>query len=304
MKFLALLAALLLEQARPLRYPNWFEVVFVRYARYLVRQFDGGEYRHGVIAWMLAVAPAVALVGAVSVALHQTSALAAWLWSALVLYISMGLRQFSHHFTEIGEALRESRLDAARDRLGRWRRSGAAGLEPGAIARAAIELALLASHRHVFGAIAWFLVAGAPGAVLYRFSATLAERWDAGADAGAFGRFATKCFFWIDWLPARLTAASFAIAGNFEDAVYCWRTQAPSWGNEATGIILASGGGALGVRLGGVPGAGGGVQIKSELGLGDEPDADYMRSAVGLVWRALVLWMLLVLAVTVAYVLG
>ena len=304
MKFLALLTALLLEQARPLRYPNWLEVLFVRYARYLVRQFDGGEYRHGVLAWMLAVAPPVVLVGAVFLALHQVSALAAWLWSVLVLYTTMGLRQFSHHFTEISEALRESRLDEARDRLGRWRRSGAAGLEAGAIAGAAIELALLAAHRHVFGAIAWFLVAGAPGAILYRFSATLAERWDAGADASAFGRFAANAFFWIDWLPARLTAASFAIAGNFEDAVYCWRTQAPSWEGEASGVILASGGGALGVRLGGAPGVGGGPQIQPELGLGDEADADYMRSAVGLVWRALVLWMVLVLAVTIAYALG
>ena len=304
MKFLALLTALLLEQARPLRHPNWLEVLFVRYARYLVRQFDGGEYRHGVVAWMLAVAPAVVLVGAVSVALQQVNALAEWLWSVLVLYVTMGLRQFSHHFTEIGEALRESRLDAARERLGRWRRSGAAGLEAGAIAREAIELALLASHRHVFGAIAWFLVAGAPGAVFYRFSATLAERWDAGADASAFGRFAANVFFWLDWVPARLTAASFAIAGNFEDAVYCWRTQAPSWEGEASGVILASGGGALGVRLGRAPGTGSGAQIPLELGLGDEADADYMRSAVGLVWRALVLWMVLVLAVTIAYALG
>lgn len=304
MKFLALLVALLLEQVRPLRYPNRVELLFVRYARYLVRQFDGGEYRHGVIAWLLAIAPATALVGAVFVALHQASALAAWLWSVLVLYVTMGLRQFSHHFTEIGEALRESRLEAARDRLGRWRRGGAAGLAEGAIARSAIELALLASHRHVFGAIAWFLVAGAPGAVLYRFSATLAERWDEAPDAGAFGRFAARCFFWIDWLPARLTAASFAIAGNFEDAVYCWRTQAPSWANNANGIILASGGGALGVRLGGAVSEAGGAPFQPELGLGDEADADYMRSAVGLVWRALVLWMLLVLAVTIAYVLG
>jgi cobalamin biosynthesis protein CobD/CbiB len=304
MKFLALLAALLLEQARPLRHPNGVEVLFVRYARYLVRLFDGGEYRHGVIAWLLAIGPAVLLTGAAIFALLQVNALAAWLWSVLVLYVTMGLRQFSHHFTEIGEALRESRLEAARERLGRWRRAGAAGLAEGAIARSAIELALLASHRHVFGAIAWFLVAGAPGAVLYRFSATLAERWDAGPDAGAFGRFAATCFFWIDWVPARLTAASFAIAGNFEDAVYCWRTQAPSWASEASGIILASGAGALGVRLGGAAGEAGGASIQRELGLGDEADADYMRSAVGLVWRALVLWMVLVLAVTIAYTLG
>jgi cobalamin biosynthesis protein CobD/CbiB len=299
MTFLALLAALLLEQVRPLRYPNHAQLLFTRYARHLARQFDGGEYRHGAIAWLLVIVPAVVLAGALSVVLHPMSALVGWLWNVLVLYLTMGLRQFSHHFNEIGEALRESRLDAARERLGRWRGDGAAQVTEGEVARAAIELALVASHRHVFGTIAWFLVAGAPGAVLYRCAAALAERWEAGAgaEAGAFGRFATTCFFWIDWLPARLTAASFAIAGNFEDAVYCWRTQASSWASEAHGIILASGGGALGVRLGGAPPA-------PELGLGEEADADYMRSAVGLVWRALVLWMLFVLIVSIAYALG
>jgi len=306
MKFLSLLIALLLEQVRPLRHSNRIHLLFTRYAMYLARQFNGGEYRHGVIAWLLATAPAVVAVLAVSLALHHVSAPAAWLWNVLVIYLTMGFRQFSHPFTEIGVALREARLDAARDQLGQWRGEGAAGLSSSEVARAAIELALIAAHRHVFGTIAWFLVAGAPGAVLYRLSAALADRWGMRADAefGAFGRFAGSAFFWIDWLPARLTAASFATVGNFEDAAYCWRTQAASWTSEAHGIILATGGGALGVRLGGALRLDAGTQLRPELGLGDEADADYMRSAVGLVWRALVLWMFLVLVVTIAYALG
>jgi cobalamin biosynthesis protein CobD/CbiB len=170
----------------------------------------------------------------------------------------------------------------------------------------AIELALIASHRHVFGTIAWFLVAGAPGAILYRLAAVVAERWGSRSDAqfGAFGRFAQRSFFWLDWLPARLTAASFAIVGNFEDAVYCWRTQAASWASETHGIILATGGGALGARLGGTLNQDGSAQYRPDLGIGDDADVDYMRSAVGLVWRALVLWMGLVLVVIVANALG
>ena len=40
------------------------------------------------------------------------------------------------------------------------------------------------------------------------------------------------------------------VMGDFEDAVYCWRSQAKTWGNYATGILLASAAGALGVKLG------------------------------------------------------
>lgn len=119
-----------------------------------------------------------------------------------------------------------------------------------------------------------------------------------------FGLFARRFFFWYDWAPARMTAASFAVVGNFEDAIYCWRTQAPSWTADAQAILLASGGGALGVRLGDVLRQAEGVEYRPELGMGDEADVDYMQSTIGLIWRALVLWMFLVFVVTVAHSLG
>jgi adenosylcobinamide-phosphate synthase len=306
MKFLSLLAALVIEQLRPLRQGNPVHRLFARYSMYLARQLDGGEYRHGLIAWLFAVLPPVMVALAVYLALHSVSVTAAWLWNVAVLYLTMGFRQFSHPFTEIMEALREARVDAAREELGRWRGEGAAALGDSEIARVAIEQALLATHRHVFGTIAWFLAAGAPGALLYRLAAALAERWGARSDAvtGSFGVFAERAFYWIDWLPARLSAAGFAIVGNFEDAVFCWRTQAASWPNEAQGVVLATAAGALGVRLGGVLRGPESVQFRPELGTGDEADVDYMRGAVGLVWRAVVLWMFVVLVVTIAYALG
>jgi len=105
-------------------------------------------------------------------------------------------------------------------------------------------------------------------------------------------------------MPARVTAASFAIVGNFQDAIDCWRTQAAAWGNQAQGIILASGAGALGVKLGGELNEYGRLRYRPQLGAGDDADADYLASAVGLIWRTLVMWMLLLIVVTVAYWLG
>ena len=65
--------------------------------------------------------------------------------------------------------------------------------------------------------------------------------------------------------------------------------------------MLASGGGALGVLLGGtLPVVGAEPDLRPELGVGDEPDADLLPSAVGLVWRALVLWLLLMFLLTLA----
>jgi len=152
---------------------------------------------------------------------------------------------------------------------------------------------------------------GAAGALLYRLGQFLRARW-ADEDTNEpdeftgneFGGFARKAFYVLEWLPVRMTAITFAIVGNFEDTAYCWRTQAASWPDPEAGILLASGAGALGVRLG-MPIPQGGLPLdRPELGVGDDADVDFMQSAIGLVWRSVVFWMILLLLLTLASLLS
>jgi adenosylcobinamide-phosphate synthase len=306
MTFLSVLAALLAEHTWPLREDNRLLLWFERYAAAVERALNGGQYRHGMLAWALAAGPALAVTAAIQHSLGEVSLLAELAWSIAVLYATMGFRRVSREFTEVELALRAGELAAARDRLGKWRRGSAAELDAGEAARAAIEQGLLASHRRVFGPIAWFVVLGPAGAVLYRVAAVLSTLWGArdDPDFGAFGRFAARAFHWLDWIPVRLTAATFAAAGDFADAVYCWRAQASGWEPRSDGIILASGGGALGVRLGDTLHQDGGLRSRPELGTGEEPDVEHMPQAAGLVWRALVLWVFLIFVVSLAHALG
>lgn len=306
MKFLALLAALVLEQVKPLRRENPLHQGYAIYSAALQHHFDAGQYRQGMIAWLLAAAPLVIAVFFIGFFLERMSPVLGWLWSALVVYITVGFRQFSHYFNEILLAIQQGNLPGARDLLARWRAEPSAELSSGEVARVSIETGLAESHRNVFGPIAWFAVLGPAGAILYRAAAQLRAQWAgrAESESGAFGHFAERAFYIIDWLPARLTAVSFAAAGNFQDAVDCWRTQARAWAGVAQGVVLASGAGALGVKLGGELHEYGRVRYRPELGTGDDADADYMRAAVGLIWRALVTWMFLMFVVTLAYSLG
>lgn len=306
MKFLALALALLLEQAWPLRRGNALYAAFDRGADYLERQFNGHQASHGAIAWMVAVLPLALLTVIAYALLRNASVLLALAWSVAVLYVAMGFRRFSHCFTEIAQALREQQIGTARDVLGRWRGVPADELNAAEISRVAIELGLLQAHRYVLGPIFWFVLLGPVGPVVYRAGDLLAERWGRQVDPEkrAFAFFAERAFFWIDWLPARATAASFAVAGNFEDAAYCWRTQAAGWGRGAEGVVLASGAGALGVKLGGALREEGMLNQRPELGIGDEVETEDLRGAVGLIWRALVIWMFLLLIVSLARALG
>lgn len=306
MSLLSLLCVLVLEQFRALPAARLRAAQFA-YAHFLERRFNGGEYRHGLIAWIAGVAAPALLVLVLHLVLGYIHPLLAFCFAVLVLYFLLGFRQFSHYFTEIQLALRMGELERARSLLAEWRGRTADRLGSSDIARLAIEQGILSAHRHVFAPLFWFIVLGPAGAVLYRFAMAAAEHWPRTAGPidphPQFGNFARSAFMALDWLPARITAASFAVVGDFEDAVYCWRTQASQWADATTGILLASGAGALGIRLGlplpetGEPGS---IEARPELGMGDDADVDHLQSAIGLVWRALVLCLLLLALLTLA----
>ena len=346
MSLFALITALLLEQLHPLSARKYLYGWLSGYAGYFQHNFNAGEHRHGRIAWLVAVLPLVAGAAVAYRLLYQAQPVLAWAFNVLVLYLTMGFRQFSHYFTDIHLALRAGRLDEARGLLSRWRGWSAQELNAEEVARVTIEQALIASQRNVFGVIVWFVLfsvlglGGAAGALLYRLGQFLRTHWriesgmlwrspapgepatylgtrsrlsssarhrgaDRGeADQGEFGEFARQVFHVLEWLPTRLTAMTFAIAGNFEDAVHCWRSQAANWPDPETGILLASGAGALGVRLGMPLPQDGMLEDRPELGVGDAADADFMQSAVGLVWRSVVFWLILLLLLTLTSLLG
>jgi adenosylcobinamide-phosphate synthase len=119
---------------------------------------------------------------------------------------------------------------------------------------------------------------------------------------GRFGEFARRAFLRARLAAARFTAASFAIVGDFEDAVSPLAHAGARWPDPLLSIVSAAGAGALGLRLGLPIARGGVVEDRPELGLGEEADTPFLDSTVGLIWRALVLWLALLLVVSVAAV--
>lgn len=298
-----IIAALVLEQYRPLSTQRWVNGPLTRYFGFLDRQFNDGQYRHGILAWAFAVALPVLLLAIANPLLSGQSALLELALAVATLYLTMGFRQFSHYFTDVQLALRSGDIDSARRLLADWRGASGDRLSSNEIARLSMEQALVSCHRHVFAPLIWFGVFGPAGALLYRLALFAGSYWKAQSPelpATPFGTFAQRAFFLIDWLPLRLTAVGFAITGDFEDAIFCWRTQAAGWPEPEQGILLASGAGALGVRLGLPLQNGYGIEDRPEMGLGDDADADFMQSTIGLVWRTLMLCLLLMALVWVA----
>ena len=301
MSVIAIIAALVLEQWRPLGDRKLYHAVLADAADRLERAFNAEEGGHGLIAWMVAVVPVVVAAFALHLLLGMASPLLALLFDVAVLYLTLGFRQFSHSFTAIQTALKAGELDRARELIADWRGEPVAPRTREEIVRVSVEEALLASHRHVFGVLLWYvLLPGPSGAILYRLGAFLCRRW---GGLGAFGDFARRALFVLEWPAVRLTAAAFAVVGDFEDAVYCWRTQARAWPDPNAGVVLASGAGAMGVRLG-MPLATEEAQARPELGVGEDADVPALDATVGLLWRALVVWVFVLVLLSVGRLLG
>ncbi|MGH8674744.1 MAG: CobD/CbiB family protein [Burkholderiales bacterium] len=301
MAVIAIIAALLLEQWHPLGDRTVWRSALASCAEWVENTFNAGEQRHGTIAWLVAVVPPVAGAVALYALLVWLEPLLALAFNIAALYLTLGFRQFSHYFTGLQRALREGDVDRAREAIAAWRGEAAMHRSREEVMRLAIEEALAASHRHVFGVLFWFvLLPGPSGAILYRLAVYLRERW---AKLGAFGRTAEQVYAVLEWPAARLTAAAFAVVGDFEDAVYCWRTQARAWPDPHMGVVLAAGAGAMGVRLGMPLAEPGGLESRPELGVGETADLPFLDTAVGLLWRALVLWVFVLFVVSAARVL-
>ncbi len=303
MTLFTLIIALLIEQIRPLPVDRWVLQPLRSLSGNLFARFGGGQGGHGRLVWLSVVVLGTLLTAVLHYLLWELHPVFAFAFNVAVLFLTMGFRRENRFFSEIHLALRMGELDRARALLADWRGRDCGGADASELARLAIEQALVGAHRSLFGVAFWFVILPGPsGAVMYRLARFFADEWGRGAQAESddSSRFARRGFELIDWLPARLTAASFSVVGDFEGAVYCWRTQAVLWPDKSSAILLASAAGALGVRLGMPVHESGGIVDRPELGLGDEASADYMQSTVGLIWRALLVCLFLLVLVGLA----
>jgi adenosylcobinamide-phosphate synthase len=319
MGFVALIVTLLLEQLRPLPARSAIGALAESVADGAERNMNAGRRRHGMYAWVLVVIGSALLAGVLYAAAWKISVFAALAVNVAVLYLTLGFRQFSHPITEIQLALDAGDLDGARRTLTMWRRNedpsfDASDMPIDELVRVTMERGLLLSHRHVFGVFFWFVVLPGPtGPVLYRAADYVARRWNrpatGGAPADRFGDFAQRAFAWIDWVPTRLTALGFAIVGDFEGAIYCWRQASKHGAMTAAGLpspdsrtlLLAAASGALGARAMTSAESARVFDEPGHEGAGlAEPEPRRLLSGIGLVWRALILWLILLLLLSLA----
>jgi adenosylcobinamide-phosphate synthase len=292
---LAILACLLAQHAYPVKGRAPLMAFYGRVALSAAKRLNAGDRNSGVLAWvalMGAVLVPVMLVTVLAAAIHPA---AVWLLDVAVLYGTLRFLATTRMLAAIEKALREQNVAAAANLLGEWQGEPVEADDAGAVARLAAEHALREAHHGTFGPLFWFLVLPGPiGLVLYPLALRAARSWEhlVEPEDRDFGWFAARAFFAIDWIAQRMSAFIFAVVGNFEDALFSWRSQAATWIRPEEGIVLASGAGALGARLGEPVALGAALVDRPALGTGELAREDALASLEGLLWRALILWLI------------
>lgn len=271
---------------------RWHPLVgFGRLVSNVERRFYQQSRIAGVLALSIVVLPFVLL------AIWLQSTALAPLFTAVLLYVAIGWKSLNEHAMPIAAALEADDIGSARTQLGRIVSRDTFDIDEQGISRATVESVLENGCDAVFGAVFWALLLGVPGVVLYRLVNTLDAMWGYKNERYLqFGWAAARLDDVLNFIPARLTALSYALAGNVLSALRCWRQQGYSWKSPNAGPVMAAGAGSLGVLLGGSASYHGTMQARPNLGEKRAPDALDIKRSLQLVNRVVVLWLAVLFA--------
>ncbi len=281
----AALAAVLLD--RLLGEPRRFHplVGFGTLVAAVEKRLNNRRLASGLFAWMLVVLPFAGLA-------FYLRPLAPFAVDVALLYFALGAQSLCEHAEAIAKPLQEGRLDEARQRVGWIVSRDTSALDESGVAKAGMESVLENGNDAIFGTLFWFALLGGPGALLFRLANTLDAMWGYRTERfNLFGRFAARFDDALNWVPARLTALTYALLGHTRQALACWRTQAPGWESPNAGPVMSAGAGSLGVQLGGAAIYHGQEELRPPLGTGPAPVAADLGRAIALIRHSLWLWL-------------
>ncbi len=244
----------------------------------------------GFCCWLILVLPPALAVWLLLVRLPPAGQL---VLECLVLYFSIGWKSMQEHASEVHQQLMEKNLDKARMSVSKIVSRKTDELDERGVAKGAIEAVIENGSDCVLSPIFWYLLLGAPGALMFRLANTLDAMWGNKTDRYIhFGRPSAKFDDFLNWVPARLTAISYAICGNFGSAWWCMRNQKAVSEGPNAGLVMAAGGGALNIKLGGPAIYHGKLDVRPILGIGREVESQDIVRSIRLLRRTIALWIL------------
>ena len=231
MNFLALFVGLglerLLTQLFHLREFDWLDPLFDR----LLSDKRLIQPNMAIAAAAILTALLVVPVGLIEIVLSERLAyIPQFLFAIVVLLFCLGPRDLGKEVDDYCQALQTENQDEIRDvaheLLERWPEPDETAPE--------VETAIYAqANNRIFGVVFWFVMLGPSGAWLFRVLDLMrhratqqiqARRATSGdAELPQIVQAVLLLHFFIAWIPGRLLAIGYMLAGNYDGAVAAWK---------------------------------------------------------------------------------
>lgn len=282
MNFIALLVSLLLDLAlrryEYLRGPRWFRAYFESLA-FLAQARDYWRASFGVLVIVLVPTIVALFVGHL---FNQIWSGLGFLFAVLILLLTLGPQDLHAQAGEYIEAVRAGDDEHAEVRAGDLLRGKPpAGTQ--ACSDAITHVVFSEANDRLFGVLFWFALLGPAGAVLYRSTDFLRRLPAEDLRSAEFVHAVGRLHGLLAWIPAHLAAFGYALAGSFENAASEVRTFYANctlrFYQVSDDLLACAGLGAL--RTG-----------------GEETGIERLRSALVLVRRTLIIWMVVYALIT------
>lgn len=244
---LSLLAEHLLLEQEEYRQPNWLQSYII-----WSQKLPWGEWiSQGVSGIIMILAPLLFAVGLLQIMLHNLlGGIPYFLFATLVLFFCLGPRDLQHQVQTFIDAWDSGEDDNAK-RIGRDFITDHPTQSESSYVVAAANGILQQAYIRTFSVIFWFIILGPLGAVLYRSCYTIKLTMPGPDSLGEkFNNDVVRLLEILDWVPARITAFTYALSGNFTAATNRWwnsDTTDDDTDRSAEDILELAGSGALGL---------------------------------------------------------
>lgn len=222
--------------------------------------------------------------------------------SPIILYFCIAPKSLNQHASNIFQALEHKNLSLAQESVAMIVSRQTEKMTFLDIRKATIESVLENGADAIFAPLFWFILLGPTGAILYRLCNTLDAMWGyKNSRFLSFGWGAARFDDLLNWLPARMTAISYALLGETKLAFYCWKSQARFLASPNAGPVMTSGAGSLNLQLGGPAWYHGQLKQKILFGTARQCNNNDITRANSLIYLTLIF---LVLAVFILELIG
>ncbi len=221
-----------------LKYINW--------ARKQAKKLTPGK--NDKVETLAIVIPAVLLIGIIQFMLQGLFInIPAFIFGAAVLIYCLGSRNFNQMIEPFIESWEQGDYDAAAYNALVFESPEAHDkTDTTTLPEKVVKTLIIGSNEKMFAILFWFMLLGPVGAFAYRCCLIMRDYNNHECATGDHcNLLIDKLVFYIDWIPSRITAISFAIAGSFVESFEAWLHIPHTSNNSNHNILLAAGLGSL-----------------------------------------------------------